>query len=262
MLIKIKYTEIQIEEIIDSHIEMDRNFLLVCDFALAHYVYDYIHNEYDLEAQELELSSEVNEYYISMSFYENGDITFICEFAKWDQEGKYKYDESDNQDYYVFTEMSFSDARDFLNSNGIMKFCELVEDNSTIEEDDNVEGVIPCGCDWCCAQRELEQQELEEQKDRESDVCDECKDCVGCDEHCGRGNHDEEYIDESEEELCFCEECNIEREQGLIRECLDMVFDPDACVDCTIDKVIETMYKFKELGYLEAREEMRDFLED
>lgn len=109
-----------------------------------------------------------------------------------------------------------------------------------------------------------EQAEIEElATEDDCNVCNECANCVGCDEHCGRGNHDDEYTEDEEDgEMCFCPECQQEREQELITECLDMVFNPDACVNCTIDKVIETLYKFKELGYLEARDEIKEFLKD
>lgn len=84
--------------------------------------------------------------------------------------------------------------------------------------------------------------------------------CKGCEEYqeCFKKYGD---FDEESEEMCFCEECQKEREHSLITECLDMVFDPVACVDCTIDKVVQILYKFKELGYLEARAELREFLD-
>lgn len=112
--------------------------------------------------------------------------------------------------------------------------------------------------------RELEEEpfiaeEVKPQSD--CDVCDECSQCDGCDEHCGRGNHDEVFELE-DEDMCFCDECSEEREQNLIGECLDLVFDPESCIDCVISKIIDTAYRFKELGALEARSEMREFLED
>ena len=101
MINKNTYTLPQVKEIIDEHLELSRNFLLVCDFSLAHYIYDYLSNDYGIEIESLELSSEVDEYYVSMSFYSDGEMKSFCEFAKCSN-GQYKYDEVDNIDYYVF----------------------------------------------------------------------------------------------------------------------------------------------------------------
>jgi len=79
-----------------------------------------------------------------------------------------------------------------------------------------------------------------------------CEDCIAM--------REAEFEQEDE---CFCQECNIPREQELITEVLDFIFDNnDACINCTIDKIIETLYKFKNLGILEAKQDMKDFLED
>ncbi|HEY8888931.1 MAG TPA: hypothetical protein VIM70_01555 [Clostridium sp.] len=105
--------------------------------------------------------------------------------------------------------------------------------------------VIQCDCDDCVEQRRLEQEE------QECSTCEyDCTQCEGC------GDPEDELED------CFCPECNETREDELISECLDVVFNSDGCVDCTINKVIETLYKFKELGKLEVKAEMQDFLED
>ena len=42
MLNKNKYTLFEVEEIIDFHIENDKNFLMVTNFALAHCICDYL----------------------------------------------------------------------------------------------------------------------------------------------------------------------------------------------------------------------------
>lgn len=111
-----------------------------------------------------------------------------------------------------------------------------------------------------------EQAEIEElaTEDESECQCCKCSDSETCDEYVctcdnGENNHDEEP---EEDEICFCPDCVKEREEKLITECLDMVFDPDACVDCTIDKVLYTMFEFKMLGYGIARSEMKMFLED
>jgi len=256
---KQKYTISQVEEIIDSHIESDTNFTFVCNFELAHYIYDYLGNEYDVEADSIELSSEVDEYYVSLNFYKN-DITFVCEYAKWDQEGTYKYDDGDKIDYFVFSNMSFGDIREYLSRDGRIRFCELIDEDC------------------------IEDLEVESIDDRQYDVSPECANCDGCDEHCGRGNHDEEYLeddncvpcqcetycesrgefdDEDELEFCTCEYCTEEREQNAISEFLDMLFDPEgACRECIIEKFIDSLYTFKNFGIKEVKENMREWLED
>jgi hypothetical protein len=101
-------------------------------------------------------------------------------------------------------------------------FAEQAEIEELVTEEDE-DTVIQCDCPDCVEARRLEQED-------------------------------------SELELCYCQECNEEREDKLITECLDQVFD-QCCIDCTIDKIVETLYKFKELGKLEAKEEMKEFLE-
>lgn len=110
-------------------------------------------------------------------------------------------------------------------------------------------------------QLEVEELATEDVIDENCECCNcpDNSDCVDFECTCGEVVEDEtECVFETE---CYCEECNEEREQELINECLDVVFDSDACVDCTVDKIIETMLAFKELGKLEAKEEMMEFLE-
>ena len=157
---KQKYTLSQVEDIIDSHIESDRDFTFICGFELAHYIYDYLGNEYGVEANSVELSSEINEYYVSMTFFKDGDIDFFCEYAKWDQDGTYKYSEGDNLDYFVFTDMSFGDVREFLGGKDTkVVFCELVDEGCVDEmecENGNMmleDNEIPCNCVSCKSAR-------------------------------------------------------------------------------------------------------------
>jgi len=249
MLNKNKYTLSQVENIIDSHIENSTNFLMVTNFALAHCICDYLNDTYGIEAEVLELSTEVDEYYLSLSFYGNSDIKFFCEFASWNQ-GKYKYDDVENNNYYIFTDMPFGETREYLKGEGDLQFCELVDDEVELATGDD---------DSNDSQYDV------------YDVCDECKNCIGCDEHCGRGNRDEEYIEDCEDEelenncdeFCTCEYCTEEREQAVITEFLDMLFDPEgACKNCIIEKFIDSLYTFKDFGVREVKEEMKEFLED
>lgn len=235
-----KLTLSQVEQIIDNHLESETNFMFVCDFPLAHYIYDYLHNDYGIKAESLELSTEIDEYYFSVTFYKDNEICLICENAKCEN-GDYKFDDNcDWIDYFIFTDMDKNLVNEKLEGKGSKSFFELVEDEEDYIEDTNVDN---------------------------TDVCDECFQCVGCDEHCGRGNHDEEYFEEDDnengkEDLCFCEECQQEREQDILDSLFTMLFDENACRNCVINKVIDTVYEFKKLGYLEARAEIKEFLED
>jgi len=179
MLNKNKYTISQVEGIIDSHIELDTNFLMVTNFALAHCICDYLDDSYGITAESLQLSTEVDEYYVSLQFSNDGNISLVCEYASWNKV-KYKYDDVDKNNYYIFTDMSFGEVREFLLGKGDLQFCEFVDDEDV---------------------------ELAIEDNGQYDVCDECKDCIGCDEHCGRGYRDEEYIEDCEDE--DLEECEL-----------------------------------------------------
>ena len=254
MLNKHQYSLSQVEEILDFHIENDSNFLFVCDFALAHYIYDYLHNEYDIEADSLELSSDIDEYYISMSFYDDGDITFICEYAKFDQEGQYKYDECDNVDYYVFTDMSFGDAREFLNSRGEMQFCEVVGEEIVVD-DDEPELCSCCNCEDPCADfnctcenvtRTYEEVEDGNMTDNEVPC-----DCVDCKSARGEFTEDEEleigliehYAQYIEEIECTCGSELRNILYNMMQECMSMGYEnakeelDDNTVNISIDNL-------------------------
>jgi hypothetical protein len=82
----------------------------------------------------------------------------------------------------------------------------------------------------------------------------------------------EEYFEEMEnekfdEEECNCEDCcevdeSIEAENALIDECMEFVFDTDSCINCKIAKIIELAYKFKDIGFTDAKEYMRSCIDD
>ena len=116
----------------------------------------------------------------------------------------------------------------------------------------------------------------------DNNVCDECKDCIGCDEHCGRGNHEQEYVDDCEDEDlesecdcpicqveqdvkqldCYCPECVSDYQKDFIDECLEVIFSGNACPDCIVKSVIELAFKCKELGRQSVKQEISEFLED
>jgi len=125
-----------------------------------------------------------------------------------------------------------------------------------------------------------DEMELEESYDSRYDVSSECANCVGCDEHCGRGNHDEyeNYecednelkeqcecpICQAEQEVkeldCFCEECSEDYMKEFIDECLEHIFN--GCPDCAIESVVKLAFKCKELGIESAKYKMYEFLEN
>jgi hypothetical protein len=230
VLNKNKYTLSQVEEIIDSHIQNDTNFLFVCDFALAHYIYDYLDDSYGIKPESLELSKEVDEYYVSLQFYNDNKFTLVCEYASWNQ-GKYKYDDVDKNNYYVFTDMSFGDARYFLLGKGDFQFCELVY----VNKDEEV---------------------ITENKNNQYDVCDECSQCIGCDEHCGRGNHNEEF---SDEELSDEDEEIIK----LIEKYASNIENENLCeCGCELRNILFELFDVgRNIGFGDAKDQVREFLD-
>jgi len=157
---KNKYTFPQIKDIIDSYLQDSQSFMFVADFAMAHCIYDYIHNDYGIVATAIELSSDIDEYYVSLQFYNNGDMDFVCEYSKGN-DGNYKYDEADEIHYFVFSSMSFGDVREFLSGSGELEFCELVDEEYVEDmevENGNMmdeENYIPCPCPDCVDERKV-----------------------------------------------------------------------------------------------------------
>jgi len=234
---KQKYTLSQVEEIIDSHIESDTNFTFVCNFELAHYIYDYLGNEYDVEADSIQLSSEVDEYYVSLNFYKN-DITFVCEYAKWDQAGTYKYDDGDKIDYFVFSNMSFGDIREYLSGDGCIRFCELIDEDEELCNCNDCDCKDGSACDGCG--REVDNGNVEE-KEELVIPCD----CVDCKSARGEFTEDEEY------------------EIGLVEHYAQYIeSSPCECGSELRNILYSMLQECMSMGYENSREEMREFLED
>jgi hypothetical protein len=74
-------------------------------------------------------------------------------------------------------------------------------------------------------------------------------------------------VDEEDCENCeFYDECqededSLKEEERLITECFDVVFG-DACIDCSINKIIDLVYTFKALGWKEHQDYIREMNED
>lgn len=210
---KTKYTPSQVKSIIDFNLQESKSFMFVCDFSLAHYIYDYLHNDYGIVATALELSTDIDEYFVSLQFYDNGDMDFVCEFSKGEDDD-YKYDESDDINYYVFTDMAFGDVREYLTGKGELDFCELVDEDCVDELLEGEEHYQNCQCVSCKSARG------EFTADEEYEI--------------GLVEHYAGYIENSE---CECGSMLRNILYSMLQECMSM-------------------------GYENAREEMRDFLED
>jgi len=133
-----------------------------------------------------------------------------------------------------------------------------------------------------CLEDDYEVEDMDEIEETSYCMCCECKDnedcpdfeCTCCDDNCEveNGNTDG-YLEfpcqcddccesrgEFDDEECFCQECNQEREEDLIDQCVEVILN--GCTDCAIKCVVNTLLTFKKLGKLEMKQEMKDFLED
>ena len=139
------------------------------------------------------------------------------------------------------SDMSFGDVREFLAGKGRVIFCEFDDENNTEEL-------------------------TTEEYDNQYDVSPECANCDGCDEHCGRGNHDEEYIDEIDEDicsecgetdcdcgLCMCDDCRSQRHDDIVNASVGKVFEKimasEGCPNCIVDALFQMSLEMKRLGW-------------
>jgi len=110
-----------------------------------------------------------------------------------------------------------------------------------------------CTCDkpdYC------EDNEVEDYIDNDLVIQCDCPDCVE-----QRRIDALEYEDECE--FCTCDYYTEEREQSVITEFLDMLFNPEgACRECVIEKFIDSLYTFKNFGIKETKENMKEWLDD
>lgn len=75
----------------------------------------------------------------------------------------------------------------------------------------------------------------------------------------------EEDIPDCCEDICdcgYCDDDSVQEEARIIAECLHSVFEDKAlCIDCKIAKIVDLAYLFKRVGYTEAKDIFRDFVE-
>ncbi len=123
---------------IDNHFESKTSFLFVADLGLACDICDYIEEEYDLVAQDEELETSIEEYYVSVYFGENDEVKMYVESARGNS-GKYKLADETNDyvDYFIGTGMSENEVDKYLLGDGTWSWFRVVED----EEPDD--------CDTC-----------------------------------------------------------------------------------------------------------------
>lgn len=132
----------EIIDIIDEHYEAQLNFLFVCNKPLAKFIYDYMAETYDLydEDMPLKLKDDVDEYYVTLCFGEDGEELFFCENAKGNSGGYKLSDLGDYIDYYICLDIDSDIILDkLLSENGSWNFVEV--------DMDECEGC--CGCDEC-----------------------------------------------------------------------------------------------------------------
>jgi len=118
-----------------------------------------------------------------------------------------------------------------------------------------------------------DEMELEESYDNQYDVSPECANCDGCDEHCGRGNHDEEYIDEVDDNICsecgetdcvcdyeecMCDDCRSQRHDDIVNasvgKAFEKIMESDGCEGCIVEALYEMSLEMKRLGWSDHKD--------
>ncbi len=123
---------------IDNHFESKTSFLFVADLGLACDICDYIEEEYDLVAQDEELETSIEEYYVSVYFGENDEVKMYVESARGNS-GKYKLADETNDyvDYFIGTGMSENEVDKYLLGDGTWSWFRVAEDDKSEESEDN-----------------------------------------------------------------------------------------------------------------------------
>jgi hypothetical protein len=98
------------------------------------------------------------------------------------------------------------------------------------------------------------------------EVCEECGELV---EHCICDEYDE-YEDDCDCEDCecceYCSDCDDEPDEStqeefrLIGETIEKIFEVYPCQDCVADAVIELAYRFRDIGWTDCKDMMKEFL--
>ena len=159
-----KLTLTNIENIIDGHFEVERNFVFVCDETLSDFIMDYLDEDYGLKDGDCgNLPNITDEYYVSVMFYEDEEPKVFCENART-MDGRYKYSGVDNCDYFIMDDTGVCEitANKILNGEGCTwSWFEIVD-----EDEDDYCGEYGeykcCDCEDCCDCEEVDDSEEEE----------------------------------------------------------------------------------------------------
>lgn len=219
----------QIQCTIDQYIEQELNIVFVCNFALAHVIYDYLHNDYGIIAEYLELNSDINEYYVSITFYK-GDLCLIIENAKIVDEFKIN-DIYDGVDYYIFINLDRKVAKEKL-LGGKHMWLKLADDNFTqLTFDFGDEEIFQTKSNGdVIIKGVLKQEECK------------CEKCTCCD--------DNELSDE------------ILAEIDLINEYVDKIGSDFYDKDGLVSLLLELFEKGRNIGFTDAIDLLRNYIEE
>lgn len=134
----------EIKELIDNLMIKKLNFCFVVNLPLAIEVSKYL-EKHGLDYEFVELNHNIDEYYISVDFYEEGIISSFIEFAKVN--GEYKTNEYDRDIiYHIFIEgFNFDLAYEKLHGKKALWFWgRYIEDN--------------CNCNNCTCKSDEDQE--------------------------------------------------------------------------------------------------------
>jgi hypothetical protein len=91
-----------------------------------------------------------------------------------------------------------------------------------------------------------------------------CEDCGELVEHCICDEYDE--CEDDCEDCAGCCDCDDEitestqEEFRLIGETIEKIFEVYPCPDCVADAVIELAYRFRDIGWTDCKDMMKEFL--
>lgn len=138
------FTLEDIKNTIDDYIQNKKiNFCFVVNFDLAVEIMKILKKYNNIENELIELNSDINEYYISVDFYDNGTKMFttsFCEKAKLNDEYLIN-DFTEEAHYFIFVDdINFTLANEKLKADKVIRlWCKLVEEKDEKE----------CNCDNC-----------------------------------------------------------------------------------------------------------------
>ena len=160
-----------IVDIIDNHMESETNLLFVTNKKLAEFICNYVLEVHELFDDDLELSDNIKEYYVSFYFTDR-ECNFYCERARGNN-GEFKLNDIDDEviNYFIFINMDENIAFDKLTSeNGSWSWCDIVWDEDD-KIDENPYEYKDDNEDWQCESGECSKDKCcrDEYKDKDND---------------------------------------------------------------------------------------------